>query len=155
VRKTTASRFLALVVGLGLGCGAARDAAPPTDKPRQTAAILEEAFRCELQQRVTGREPVASPVCIAVRDAGGLHDPSAEMLAALGRLHEVRAASRCPDAGPITLIAGPIEWLSDSEVRVHGAHPSAKTGSAELLYRVAWSAGRWECLGPISTYDPL
>jgi hypothetical protein len=144
----------ALVGGLALGCGAAHESAPPTERARQTAAILEEAFRCELRQVVIGREAAERPVCLGARDADGLHDPPAETLAALGRLRAVRGASRC-EADSITLIAGPIEWLSESEARVRGAHPRATAGSAELLYRVVWGAGRWECLGPISNYDPL
>jgi hypothetical protein len=151
------SRFLAvaLVGALGLGCGAPREDAPPGDRSGQTAAILEECFRCEMRQLVAGRESAERAVCLSARDAGGQHDPPREVLDALGRLRQVRGASRCADAGAIRLVAGPIEWLSASEVRVRGAHARAATGSAELLYRVVWSAGRWECLGPISNYDPL
>jgi hypothetical protein len=154
MRRVALPSAVALLASVTAGCAAPRDA-PPRDRASQAAAILEEVFRCEVRQLVPAREGGAERLCLSVRDESGLHDPSPEVLIALSRGQLVGEGTTCPPVGATRLVAGPIEWIADGEVRVRGENPRDGRGSAALLYRVVWSAGRWECLGPISQYDPL
>jgi hypothetical protein len=57
--------------------------------------------------------------------------------------------------GDITLVAGPIQWISDSEIRVKGMYRQRTGAGAAPSYRVVRESGRWTCVGPILSYDPF
>jgi len=67
----------------------------------------------------------------------------------------IREQSRCPADNAGTLVAGPIDWLSDTEVRVRSVRKLAHETEAPLVYRVVRDAGRWACVGAVIAYDPL
>ena len=79
-------------------------------------------------------------------------DPSPAMMVRLNS-KQLQPQSKC--RATKTLIAGPIEWLRDDEVRVRGGYLRATEGETRLAYRVVRESGRWECLGPIISWDPL
>ena len=132
--------------------------APPTPAERasQTAVILEQVLRFELRQFATAATGAANAtVCLAVRDDSTLSDPSEALLRALADHPHLRPSSACTDSSPITLVAGPIEWLRDGEVRVKGEFRRAPHDATPLAYRVVWEHDHWTCLGPIISWDPL
>ena len=126
----------------------------PHERAAQVGPILEAVLRYELHQ--FGDSPAADRrVCLAVQEAAASGDPSSALLVSLSRVAPVRAVSECHHDDAVVLTAGPLDWLSDGELRVHGRYSAGRSISTPLLYRVVWQAGRWDCVGPILSYDPL
>lgn len=114
--------------------------------------ILEEVLRYELQQFAAREGGPDSVACVAVREEGVMADPGPDLLRRLAR-HRVEPASAC--RGTETIVAGPVEWLRDDEVRVRGGRIRAPEGETRLTYRVVREEDRWVCVGPVIAWDPL
>jgi hypothetical protein len=71
------------------------------------------------------------------------------------RLNSKQAVPTSQCKAARTLIAGPIDWLGDEEVRVTGGYVRATEGEVRLAYRVVREEGRWLCVGRIISADPL
>lgn len=136
------------------GCGAASGPDNSNDRATQAPVVLAEVLRYELQQFVAAHEPEGATICVAVKEAGGPVDPSVATLKTLGR-EGLLPISRCGDRGDITLVAGPIEWISDSEVRAKGSYRRRTGAGSAPVYRVVRESGRWTCVGPILSFDPF
>jgi hypothetical protein len=127
----------------------------PTDRASQVPLIIEEVLRYEIQEakKDAGGE-LHGGVCVAVRDGTTTGDPGEEIMSRLGG-PEVRPRSACDVEKGLTLVAGPVEWVQNNEVRVKGAVLRAGLGEKSLAYRVVREDGRWACAGPILSWDPL
>ena len=98
-RRGVLRPILACVIA-GVGCG------PPSGRPvgsqeAQSAPILEEVLRYELQQFVDkAQAPAGTVVCLGIIDGQRVLDPPGDLLARLNRGPRVSAKSRCatPDA---------------------------------------------------------
>ena len=124
----------------------------PTDRPGQVPFILEAVLRYQVHEfalREGGRD---GTLCVAVREAGRLTDPGPAIMLRLGN-RQAQPQSAC--TGDETLIIGPVEWSRDDEVRVRGGFLKATEGETPLAYRVVREEGRWVCVGPIVSWDPL
>ena len=147
-----ATAFLAVIA---VACGVVASERSAGSRDSQSVAILEEVFRYQLQQFVEKtRGAPGSTVCLGVAGDTGIVDPPDDLIARIARASGVLPESKCGSAG-VHLSAGPVEWLSDKEVRVRGAFRRAPAGSVPLVYRVVQESDRWSCLGPIISYDPL
>jgi hypothetical protein len=144
-------RAFALAVPLLLsGCA---DAQPkPPDRATQTPTIIEEVLRYGLHQFAPRDEGAESALCVAVREGNLPIDPSPFIMRRLNN-RKAQPQSACQAAR--TFIAGPIEWLRDDEVSVRGGYLRPSDGEMRLAYRVVRENGRWVCLGPIVSSDPL
>jgi hypothetical protein len=143
---------LALAVPLLLaGCAGANAQPKPPDRGAQVPLIIEEVLRYGIHQYAPKGDGAESPLCVAVRDGGLPMDPSPSIMRGLNN-KQVQPKSECKAAR--TLIAGPIEWLRDDEVRVKGGYLRATEGEARFAYRVVRENGRWVCVGPIISSDP-
>ena len=120
----------------------------------ETPAIIEASLRCALQQHQKEASDLGATLCVGVRDAQGLHDPTEETLKRLGPDH-VRALSDCHADTAIALVAGPVEWLEDNEVRVSATYARASRLDRRLAYRVVREETRWYCAGPVLSWDPF
>ena len=146
-------RTMAPVSVVGVACGAV---ASERSREAQSLPILEEVFRYELQQFMEmAQEPAGTPVCLGIAEDKRIVDPPEDLMGRLGRGSSVLPESKCSGSTAARLGAGPIEWVSDAEVRVKGTFRSTARGSVPLLYRVVQESGKWRCLGPIIGYDPL
>jgi hypothetical protein len=135
------------------GCISAAGQPRPVDRASQTSSILAEVFRYEIRQLAAeGTEASGSAMCVAVREGASTSDPNQSILRQLDK--RVRPRSAC-GAAAVTLIAGPIDWLRDDELRVKGALLRAADGERPLAYRVVRKNGRWLCVGPVLSWDPL
>jgi hypothetical protein len=152
-RSTAPLSGLALAVPFLLaGCAGANAQPKPPDRGAQVPLIIEEVLRYEIHQYAPKEGGTESTLCIAVREGGLPTDPSPSMMRGLNN-KQAQPKSECK--GTRTLIAGPIEWLRDDEVRVKGGYLRASEGEARLAYRVVRENGRWVCVGPIISADPL
>lgn len=144
---------LALALPLLLaGCAGVDSPPAAPDRSTQAALIIEEVLRYGIHQFAPKGDRAESALCVAVREGGPPMDPSPSMMRGLNnRLAQPK--SGCQAAR--TLIAGPIEWLRDDEVRVKGGYLRATEGETRLEYRVVREHGRWVCVGPIISADPL
>ena len=151
-KSTTPLSGLALAVPLLLaGCAGANAQPKPPDRGAQVPLIIEEVLRYGLHQYAPKGDGAESPLCVAVRDGGLTMDPSPSIMRGLNN-KQAQPKSECKSAR--TLIAGPVEWLRDDEVRVKGGYLRATQGEARLAYRVVRENGRWVCVGPIISADP-
>ena len=114
--------------------------------------IIEEVLRYGIHQFAPKEDGAESSLCVAVREGALLTDPSP---AIMRRLNNKQAQPKSECKAARTLIAGPIEWLRDDEVRVKGGYVRATEGEARLAYRVVRENGSWVCVGPIISADPL
>ena len=148
------SRGVVLTSLLTLACGATAADRPGRDRPSQGPAITEAVLRYEVRQFAgTPHEAAGELACVGVADTEKVRDPSAELLQRLGP--RVKPRSACDAGAALLLVAGPIEWLNDSEVRVKGSFSHGTSATTRLEYRVVWETGNWKCLGPVIGYDPL
>ena len=151
--KLIGQRFGLVVVVplLWAGCSGAAAQPKPPDRASQAPLIIEEVLRYQVHQ-FASKGGEAEAFCVAVREDTVLVDPSPAMMARLNS-KQLQPQSKC--TATKTLIAGPIEWSRDDEVRVRGGYLRATEGETRLAYRVVRESGRWECLGPIISWDPL
>ena len=151
--KLIGQRFGLVVVVplLWAGCSGAAAQPKPPDRASQAPLIIEEVLRYQVHQ-FASKGGEAEAFCVAVREDTVLVDPSPAMMARLNS-KQLQPQSKC--TATKTLIAGPIEWSRDDEVRVRGGYLRATEGETRLAYRVGRESGRWEPLGPIISWDPL
>jgi hypothetical protein len=135
------------------GCGGVGAAHQASDRAAQVPVILEVVLRYQIEERADTRNEPPETLCIAVRHDGRTSDPDADVMRRLGR--PAQALSACEGATGLTVIAGPVEWLRDDEVRVKGAYRRGTQGETPLAYRVVREEGQWVCAGPILSWDPL
>jgi hypothetical protein len=142
---------LALLPPLGLtGCTRADVQSQPLDRAAEGPRIIEQVLRYEIHQFSSKAGPDGGPACVAVREGGRLVDPSPTTMLRLGA--KARPQSECNEAA--VLIAGPVEWQRDDEVRVRGGQKQW-ANETSLAYRVVREDGNWRCVGPIIPWDPL
>ena len=147
-------------VGIFLACGVlacGQPASTPADNRRaEAAAIFEESFRYGLRQFAPkAGEPASLPPCLSVVEEGVAKDPPRDMIERLGGSTMAVPGSSCRTADMASLSLGPIDWLSNSEVRVKGVFRPKASGPRSVAYRVVREGGEWRCAGPIVSYDPL
>lgn len=150
----------ALVTLVSILSTACADPAGPAQRSReaQSAAIFEEVFRFEIQQfAARSPENARAAVCLAIveRAGAGPADPSADLMERFSGGSGVVPDSRCPASEALKVTAGPIDWVSATEVQVKATSRSATTALKAATYRVVWEADAWHCVGPILGYDPL
>ena len=146
------SVFTLAVPLLLAGCGGAHAQPKPPERASQVLLIIEEVLRYEVNQFSPKEGGPEGAVCLGVREASLVADPSPSIMR---RLDTPQAMPQSGCKAGKTLIAGPIEWLRDDEVRVKGAYVRASEGEVRLAYRVVRENGRWVCLGPVISWDPL
>ena len=134
------------------GCAGVDSPPTPPDRSTQAALIIEEVLRCGIHQFAPKGDRAEGALCVAVREGGLPTDPSASMMRGLNN-KRAQPKSGCEAAR--TLIAGPIEWFRDDEVRVKGGYLRGTEGETRLEYRVVRENGRWVCVGPIISADPF
>ena len=152
--KGSIARITAMAIGVPLllaGCAGAAAQPKPLDRAAQVPLILEEVLRYELQQFAPKEDGAESVLCVAVREGTASADPAPSIMKRLNK--QAQPQSECKAPG--TLVAGPVEWIRDDEVRVKGGYLRASEGEKRLAYRVVRENGHWECLGPIVAWDPL
>ena len=149
---TQLSAFALAVPLLLAGCAGAYAQPKPPDRASQVPLIIEEVLRYGIQQFAPKEAGAESALCVAVREGALPRDPSPSIMRRLGNL-QAQPQSECKASR--TLSAGPIEWLRDDEVRVKGGYLRASEGETRLAYRVVREHGRWVCVGPIISWDPL
>ena len=128
----------------------------PSDRDAQESFILESVLRYQLQE--FGDEFAGQPdlaVCLGIGDGTVVADPAADLVQRLASTHSLLPHSACEAESLPSLVAGPIEWLQDDEVRVKGEYSRRGDARMPLVYRVVREASGWECLGPIVSWDPL
>ena len=150
-RARRASAILTLLAALTACSGATTDGLKPVDREAESALIIEQVFRYAIHQ-FAPKGSAGGALCLAVREGASLTDPVPSIMDRL-RNGQVQPRSSCTTAP--TLIAGPIEWLRDDEVKVKGGYARAPEGEVRLVYRVVRESGGWVCLGPIVSSDPL
>ena len=146
------SAFVLVVPLLLAGCTGVDGKPKPMDRAIQAPLIIEEVLRYGIQQLAPKEDGVESAWCVAVREGSLPTDPGPAVMRRLGN-KQAQPQSECKAAK--TLIVGPIEWLRDDEVRVKGSYLRASEGETRLAYRVVRESGRWVCVGPIISADPL
>jgi hypothetical protein len=150
--------LLAISVFSFAGCarmvGQAGSAAPQ-DRASQSSAILGEVLRFEIRNLPTGGQQTQVPICVAVQKGGVAVDPDETVKQHLPRDTRVRPQSTCPTDTALVLVAGPIDWVTDTEVRVRTSRRLPQRAAAPSVYRVVWHSGQWACVGPIVINDPL
>ena len=146
------SAFALAVPLLLAGCAGADAQPKPLDRATQTPLIIEEVLRYGIHQFAPKEDGAEGALCVAVREGNLPTDPSPSIMRRLSN-KQAQPQSECKAAK--TLIAGPIEWLRDDEVRVKGGYLRASEGETRLAYRVVRENGRWVCVGPIISWDPL
>lgn len=148
------SAFVALSLSMA-ACGGTRALPAEAGRADATPSILAEVLSYEVRQ--FGEEADgAVAVCIGVRENDGPQDPSPLVMRRLIAAKNVTPQSACSVTNTLTLVAGPVEWLAPEEVRVRGSYlRSSPRASSSLAYRVVFQGGRWVCLGPIVSADPL
>ena len=128
----------------------------PSYRDAHEAAILESVLRSQVQQFADEFAPPPNPAaCLGIGDGTVVADPTADLVQRLASTHTLLPRSACEGESLPSLVAGPIEWLEDDEVRVRGEYSRPGEARMPLLYRVVLEAGGWECLGPILSWDPL
>ena len=134
------------------GCAGAGAQPKPPDRATQAPLIIEEVLRYGIHQFAPKEGGAESELCVAVRERDPPTDPGPSTMRRLNN-KQAQPQSECKAAK--TLIAGPIEWLGDDEVRVKAGYLRASEGETRLAYRVVRENGRWVCVGPIISWDPL
>lgn len=143
-------------VCLVAACRDSEEAPRPSERSAAIPSILEEVLRCEIAQFAGEESPAAgATTCVAVRDGSETRDPSAAALQRIRKSGRFQTWSSCRGDEALTLIAGPVEWRADDEVYASGAQMRPGRGQTPLKYRVVWEQGRWTCVGPILSWDPL
>jgi len=129
---------------------------PSSDRNAQEPFILERVLRYQLEEfgDAFAGQPDAA-VCIGIGDGTAVADPRIDLVQRLASTHRVLPPSACEAESFPSLVAGPIEWLGDDEVRVKGEYSRRGEARTALVYRVVFEANGWECLGPILAWDPL
>ena len=146
------SAFVLSLPFLLVGCAGADAQPKPLNRPAEVPLIIEEVLRYQIQQFAPKEGGPDSVVCLAVREDTVPIDPSPGIMQRLGNK---QAEPRSACEGTRVLIAGPVEWLRDDEVRVKGGYLRPSEGETRLAYRVVRENGRWVCVGPIVSWDPL
>lgn len=146
------SAFALAVPLLLAGCAGADAQPKPLDRASQVPLIIEEVLRYGIHQFAAKEAGAEGALCVAVREGALPADPSPSIMRRLGNTQAL-PQSECKTSK--TLIAGPIEWLRGDEVRVKGGYLRASEGETRLAYRVVRENGRWMCVGPVISWDPL
>ncbi len=124
------------------------------DRESQRPLIVAEVLRYQLEElSAETADGMGSNVCVAIREDGRMDDPSQRIMALLGS--RARPRSSCDAGKSVTVIAGPVEWVRDDEVRVKAGYVRGEGGERPLAYRVVREGDRWKCAGRIMAYDPL
>lgn len=144
--------LLVLTVSTVAACSPADAQSSPADRASQIPLIVEEVLRYGIQEFAVETARANTVLCLAIREGSALTDPSPEILRRLDGKH-AQPQSKC--SASRTLIAGPVVWVGDDEVRVAGGLRRTSKGEARLSYRVVREDGRWVCLGRIISWDPL
>lgn len=129
--------------------------AAPQDRASQSSAILAEVLRYEIQNPPRDRQQTQAPICVAVEKGDVAVDPDETVMRRLPRDTRARPQSTCPTDHALVLVAGPIDWVTDTEVRIRTSRRLSQRVTAASVYRVVWHAGQWACVGPIVINDPL
>ena len=146
--ESSVAAFFALSVLLAACVGGCAERGA-TDRIASAPLIIGEVLRYGVRQFAPGAE---GGLCVAVREGDALTDPGPSIMRLLGDT-QARPQSNCKATG--TLIAGSLEWLGDDHVRVKASYREASQGERSLAYRVVREDGRWVCVGPILSVDPL
>jgi hypothetical protein len=157
---------VAVVLLAALPCGSSPAVRGSFDTATE-AAILEAAFRQQVQEHLDATERArGTVVCIAVDPGGAPQSPSREFMARLAGEPPLRRAAEC-DARPegaveattlrpaVIVTAGPIEWVAPDEAWVEVAWFRSARSSAHRRYRVVREREGWVSLGPILLDGPL
>ncbi len=134
--------------------------------PTKEAAVLEAAFRQQVQEHLDATERARrTVVCVAIDPGGAAQSPSREFMARLAGDPSVRRAAEC-DPRPtgavesmtlrpaVIVTAGPIEWIADDEAWVAVSYYRSASQSAGRRYRVVREREGWVSLGPILLDGP-
>jgi len=129
-------------------------------------AVLEAAFRQQIQEHLDATERARrTVVCLAIDPGGAPQSPSREFMARLAGERAVRRAAEC-EARPtgavesmtlrpaVIVTAGPIEWIADDEAWVAVSYFRSASQSAHRRYRVVREREGWVSLGPILLDGP-
>jgi hypothetical protein len=134
--------------------------------PAKEEAVLEAAFRQQIQEHLDATERARrAVVCLAIDPGGAAQSPSREFMARLAGEPAVRRAAEC-DPRPtgavesttlrpaVIVTAGPIEWIADDEAWVAVSYYRSASQSALRRYRVVREREGWVSLGPILLDGP-
>lgn len=134
--------------------------------PVKEEAVLEAAFRQQIQEHLDATERARhTVVCLAIDPGGAPQSPSREFMARLAGEASVRRAAEC-DPRPtgavesmtlrpaVIVTAGPIEWIADDEAWVAVSYFRNARQSAHRRYRVVREREGWVSLGPIMLDGP-
>jgi hypothetical protein len=140
--------------------------AQTTVAPAKEDAVLEAAFRQQIQEHLDATERARrTVVCLAIDPGGAAQSPGREFMARLGGEPAVRRAAEC-DPRPtgavesmtlrpaVIVTAGPIEWIADDEAWVAVSYYRSASQSAHRRYRVVRERRGWVSLGPILLDGP-
>ena len=129
-------------------------------------AVLEAAFRQQIQEHLDATERARrTVVCLAIDPGGAPQSPSREFMARLAGERAVRRAAEC-EARPtgavesmtlrpaVIVTAGPMEWIADDEAWVAVSYFRSASQSAHRRYRVVREREGWVSLGPILLDGP-
>jgi hypothetical protein len=136
-------------------------------EPSREDAVLEAAFRQQIQEHLDATERARrTVVCLAIDPGGAAQSPSREFMARLAGERSARRAAEC-DPRPtgavesmtlrpaVIVTAGPIEWIADDEAWVAVSYFRSASQSARRKYRVVREREGWISLGPILLDGPL
>jgi hypothetical protein len=134
--------------------------------PVKEKAVLEAAFRQQIQEHLDATERArGTVVCLAIDPGGAAQSPSREFMARLAGEPGVRRAAEC-DPRPtgaiesmtlrpaVIVTAGPIDWIADDEAWVAVSYYRSASQSADRRYRVVREREGWVSLGPILLDGP-
>jgi hypothetical protein len=140
--------------------------AQTTVAPAKEDAVLEAAFRQQIQEHLDATERARrTVVCLAIDPGGAAQSPGREFMARLAGEPAVRRAAEC-DPRPsgavesmtlrpaVIVTAGPIEWIADDEAWVAVSYYRSASQSAHRRYRVVRERRGWVSLGPILLDGP-
>jgi len=161
MRRGTLPAAATVTLGWLLAVGAITAA----DRAREDA-VLEAAFRQQIQEHLDATERARrTVVCLAIDPGGAPQSASREFMARLAGNPSVRRAAEC-DPRPtgaveamtlrpaIIVTAGPIEWIADDEAWVAVSYFRSARQSAHRRYRVVRERDGWVSLGPILLDGP-
>jgi len=137
-----------------------------TAAPDREAAVLEAAFRQQIEEHLDPAERARGTVlCLAIDPGGAPQSPSPALMLRLSGRGRVRRAAECdPRPGgaveaqtlrrAIIVTVGPIDWLAEDEARVAVFIFESARVSAHRTYRVVKEGSRWVSLGPVILDGP-
>ena len=134
--------------------------------PAKEDAVLEAAFRQQIQEHLDATERARrTVVCLAIDPGGAAQSPSREFMARLAGERSVRRAAECEPRPTgavesmtlrpaVIVTAGPMEWIADDEAWVAVSYFRSASQSAHRRYRVVREREGWVSLGPILLDGP-